>query len=133
MADQKGTTTQRLTQIRDFLTMNKTATTIPWDPDSTRFPTRKELPQIAGAPAGAAWVWGENDFVGRLNLLTPSRVAAAAKEIRTGEIVPVKYVAKNHSKGNVHLLQSSFQPTSRSPYPTRVRPATLSSRDQNPC
>lgn len=31
--------------------------------------------------------------IGRLNLLTPSRVAAAAKEIRTGEIVPVKYVS----------------------------------------
>lgn len=29
--------------------------------------------------------------VGRLNLLTPQRVAAAAKEIQTGEIVPVKY------------------------------------------
>lgn len=28
--------------------------------------------------------------VGRLNLLTPQRVAAAAKEIQTGEIVPVK-------------------------------------------
>ena len=30
--------------------------------------------------------------IGRLNLLTPTRVAAAAKEIRSGEIVPVKYV-----------------------------------------
>jgi hypothetical protein len=32
--------------------------------------------------------------IGRLNLLTPTRVAAAGKEIRTGEIVPVKYVYK---------------------------------------
>ncbi|KAI8943365.1 hypothetical protein NX059_001380 [Plenodomus lindquistii] len=69
--------------------MSKTATTIPWDPDSTNFPTRKELPQVPGAPAEAAWVWGENDFIGRLNLLTPTRVAAAAKEIQSGEIVPV--------------------------------------------
>ena len=90
MAEQKSVTNQRLMQIRDFLTMNKTATTIPWDPDCTRFPTRKDLPKIPGAPDGAAWVWGDNDFIGRLNLLTPSRVAAAAKEIRTGEIVPVK-------------------------------------------
>lgn len=90
MADEKNATHQRLTQIRDFVTMNKTASTIPWDPNCTRFPTRKELPKIAGAPEGAAWVWGDNDFIGRLNLLTPSRVAAAAKEIRTGEIVPVK-------------------------------------------
>jgi hypothetical protein len=43
--------------------MNKTATTIPWDPDCTKFPTRKELPQIPGAPAEAAWVWGDNDYV----------------------------------------------------------------------
>lgn len=107
MADPKNTASQRLTQIKDFLTMNKTATTIPWDPDSTKFPTRKELPDIPGAPKEAAWVWGENDYVctmhpsacrpytntkqiGRLNLLTPIRVAAAAKEIKSGEIVPVK-------------------------------------------
>ncbi|KAL9081405.1 MAG: hypothetical protein Q9157_000124 [Trypethelium eluteriae] len=89
MTDPKNTTNQRLTQIRDLLTMNKTATTLPWDPDSTRFPNRKELPQIPGAPDGAAWVWGDDDYIGRLNLLTPSRVAAAAKEVRTGEIVPV--------------------------------------------
>ncbi|KAI4638136.1 hypothetical protein J4E93_010445 [Alternaria ventricosa] len=90
MADPKtSTASQRLTQIKDFLTMNKTATTIPWDPDSTKFPTRKELPQIPGAPPEAAWVWGDNDYIGRLNLLTPTRVAAAAREIRSGEIVPV--------------------------------------------
>jgi hypothetical protein len=43
--------------------MNKTATTIPWDPDCTKFPTRKELPQIPGAPVEAAWVWGDDDYV----------------------------------------------------------------------
>ncbi|KAF2443310.1 hypothetical protein P171DRAFT_432589 [Karstenula rhodostoma CBS 690.94] len=89
MAEEKSTASQRLTQIKDFLTMNKTATTIPWDPNSTKFPTRRELPKIPGAPDDAAWVWGNDDNIGRLNLLTPSRVAAAAKEIRTGEIVPV--------------------------------------------
>ncbi|KAH7009729.1 hypothetical protein EDB80DRAFT_713762 [Ilyonectria destructans] len=62
---------------------------IPWDPQSTAFPTRTELPRIPGAPEQAAWVWGDDDYVGRLNLLTPQRVAAAAKEIQTGEIVPV--------------------------------------------
>lgn len=90
MSEGKGTATQRLTQIKDFLTMNKTATTIPWDPSCTKFPTRKELPKIAGAPDDAAWVWGEDDQIGRLNLLTPTRVAAAAKEIRTGEVIPIK-------------------------------------------
>jgi hypothetical protein len=63
MTDPKSIAGQRLTQIKDFLTMNKTATTIPWDPDCTKFPTRKELPQISGAPPEAAWVWGDNDYV----------------------------------------------------------------------
>jgi len=98
MADFKSSASQRLTQIKDILTMNKTATTIPWDPDCTIFPTRKELPTIPGAPAEAAWVWGENDYIGRLNLLTPTRVAAASREIKTGEIVPVKYSTKNMAK-----------------------------------
>ena len=66
MAEPKGTANQRLTQIKDFLTGNKTATEVPFDPDSTKFPTRKELSQIqqaSGAPPEAAWVWGENDYV----------------------------------------------------------------------
>lgn len=88
MASSKDTTGSRLTQVKDFLTLNKTATTVPFDPDSTIFPTRKEVPSVPG-PEGNAWVWGENDQIGRLNLLTPTRVAAAAKEVRSGEIVPV--------------------------------------------
>lgn len=80
----------RLTKIKDALTMNKTATTIPWDPDCTIFPTRKNLPTIPGAPAGAAWVWGDDDYIGRLNLLTPTRIKAAAAEIKTGDVVPLE-------------------------------------------
>lgn len=63
MADLKNTASQRLVQIKDFLTMNKTASKVPWDPNNTIFPTRKELPEIPGAPKEAAWVWGENDHV----------------------------------------------------------------------
>lgn len=36
---------------------------LPWNPDSTRFPSRKELPKLPGAPEDAAWVWGEDDAV----------------------------------------------------------------------
>lgn len=36
---------------------------IPWDPQSTAFPTRTELPRIPGAPEQAAWVWGDDDYV----------------------------------------------------------------------
>src|SRR5215469_6333230 len=89
MADQKPTAQTGLSQIKDFLGGQKAALTIPWDPNSTKFPSRHELPKIAGAPDQAAWVWGSDDNIGRLNLLTPSRVTAAGKEIRTGEIVPV--------------------------------------------
>lgn len=68
-----------------------TPLTIPFDPDREDFPARHNLPTIEGAPEGAAWVWGKDDQLGRLNLLTPRRTAEAAKElIRTGERVNVK-------------------------------------------
>ena len=73
--------------------MNKTATTIPFDPDSSKFPLRKDVLQAPYALPGlpTAWVWGETDFIGRLNLLTPTRVkAAATNEIKTGEMVSLK-------------------------------------------
>lgn len=96
----------RLNQVKDILTMNKTATTIPFDPNCSKFPNRKDVPRRADAPPGAAWVWGEDDQVsssyhlyvcllnplqlGRINLLTPARVKAAAVEIRTGETISLK-------------------------------------------
>lgn len=39
---------------------------LPWNPDSTVFPSRKELPKIPGVPEEAAWVWGKDDEVSRL-------------------------------------------------------------------
>jgi hypothetical protein len=62
MANQNGAG-ERLAQVEGLLTSNKTATTIPWDPDCTQFPTRNELPKIPGAPKDAAWVWGKDDYV----------------------------------------------------------------------
>ncbi|KAL8943463.1 MAG: hypothetical protein Q9211_000960 [Gyalolechia sp. 1 TL-2023] len=53
----------RLNQVNDILTFNKTATTIPFDPDCTKFPNRKDVPRRADAPQDAAWVWGGNDQV----------------------------------------------------------------------
>ena len=85
MSDILSKATQRLSQTKDFF-MGKTAMAIPWDPNSTYFPLRKDLPKIRGAPDDAAWVWGEDDNIGRLNLLTPARVKAAASEIKTGEM-----------------------------------------------
>ncbi|EXJ88509.1 hypothetical protein A1O1_05439 [Capronia coronata CBS 617.96] len=61
----------------------------PWDPDNTVFPRLQDLPQIPNAPKHCAWVWGPEDNLGRLNLLTPRRVQAAASEIKTGETARV--------------------------------------------
>ncbi|KAH0848648.1 hypothetical protein FOPE_02556 [Fonsecaea pedrosoi] len=70
------------------------------DPNSDHLPKRSELPPIPGAPAGALWFWGKDDEfetltythhltsqLGRLNMLTPRRTAAAADLIKTGEVV----------------------------------------------
>jgi kynurenine formamidase len=54
---------------------------------AAKMPTYDELPIRAGAPAGAAWgVFGDDDEVGTVNLLTPERVIAAAASIRSGKI-----------------------------------------------
>jgi hypothetical protein len=60
-----------------------------WNPNWNHFPPRKTLRSIPGAPDGAAWFWGPDDYLGRLNLLTPARVLKAKEAIKSGEIVPV--------------------------------------------
>ena len=56
-------------------------------------PTRppfEALPLRKDGPKGNAWgLFGENDQLGHLNLLTPETVAAAAKEIQDGTRVSV--------------------------------------------
>ncbi|KAL9615056.1 MAG: hypothetical protein Q9167_000479 [Letrouitia subvulpina] len=59
-------TQQRLNQVKNILTMNRTATTIPFDPDCTIFPNRKDVPRREDALPEAAWVWGDNDYVSHL-------------------------------------------------------------------
>lgn len=93
-------TQERLASLKNHLINSATATTmsriqepnsIPWDPTNTSFPLLKDLPKLKNAPDDAAWVWGEDDQLGRLNLLTPERVKrAAAEEIKTGEMMPLK-------------------------------------------
>jgi kynurenine formamidase len=51
-------------------------------------PDYDALPVRQGAPAGCAWgVFGDDDELGTLNLLTPQRVREAAAEIRTGRCI----------------------------------------------
>lgn len=54
---------------------------------SPKIPSYDELPVRAGAPAGAAWgVFGDDDEVGTINLLTPERVLDAVSSIRSGKV-----------------------------------------------
>jgi hypothetical protein len=67
-------------------------------------PKFSQLPNLPGGPKGCSWaVWNdihekqigirEKDKLGTLNHLTPSVVAAAANQIKTGDRVALKYVA----------------------------------------
>ena len=87
MSELLSKATRRLSQTAAFLLgSSQNPESLPWDPNNTAFPLRKDLPKLPGAPEDAAWVWGQDDYLGRLNLLTPARVKAAATEIRTGEM-----------------------------------------------
>jgi kynurenine formamidase len=50
-----------------------------------RLPQHNQLPVREGAPQGAAWgVFGDDDQLGTINLLTPATVVEAAGSIRSG-------------------------------------------------
>lgn len=54
--------------------------------DDTGLPAYADLPEFASLGVRHAWgVFGADDELGTLNLLTPQRVAHAAAEVRTGE------------------------------------------------
>ena len=55
-----------------------------------KLPRYDQLPIRPGAPKGAAWgVFGDDDELGTVNLLTPQRVMQAAAEIRRGMVFPL--------------------------------------------
>src|SRR5947209_4026061 len=52
----------------------------------TELPDYDSLPVDPTHPAGAAWgLWGPEDELGLLNLLTPERVANAARLVQSGK------------------------------------------------
>jgi kynurenine formamidase len=52
-----------------------------------QLPRHADLPIREGAPQGAAWgVFGDDDQVGTINLMTPDRVVDAAGSIRNGKV-----------------------------------------------
>src|SRR5206468_1937579 len=53
-------------------------------------PSYSDLPVKTGAPAGSAWgLFGDDDQLGCLNLLTPERIIGAAKLVRKGAVFPL--------------------------------------------
>ncbi len=53
-------------------------------------PSYDELPIIEGLGLRHAWdVFGRDDRLGSMNLLSPARVAAAAASVTTGEVIPL--------------------------------------------
>lgn len=57
-----------------------------------RFPDFAELPINSDHPPHSAWgVFGDEDQIGTLNLLTPERIAAAARLVKTGQVFPMNW------------------------------------------
>lgn len=53
-----------------------------------RTPAYDDLPTIEATGDGHAWdVWGRDDQLGSINRLTPERVAAAARLVRSGQVI----------------------------------------------
>jgi kynurenine formamidase len=56
-------------------------------PPAPKVPSYSELPVRAGAPEGSGWgVFGDDDEVGTINLMTPARVVWAAQSIKSGRV-----------------------------------------------
>jgi hypothetical protein len=53
-------------------------------------PDYDDLPHVPGLDVRHAWdVFGRDDVLGSINLVTPARIARAASEVRTGELIPL--------------------------------------------
>lgn len=75
-------------------------------------PSFHDLPLRAGDPPFSAWgLYGSDDKLGTLNLLTPHIVAEAAKEIKTGLRIgldlPLDYL-KTPSAGRIPVKHEIF-------------------------
>jgi hypothetical protein len=56
-------------------------------PTTSTLPDYKDLPVTDGVPRGSSWgLWGSEDVLGCLNLLTPQTLAEAASEVSEGAV-----------------------------------------------
>jgi len=66
------------------------------DPKLPEFPAFSQLPVDPNGPRGNAWgLWGKDDSLGMLNLLTPSNTKLAAQEIQTGVRISMDWSMDN--------------------------------------
>jgi len=81
--------------------------------DLNNLPSYDKLPVTAGAPKGSAWgLFGDDDQLGCLNLITPEKTAEAAKLVRKGAVFSLNLRLDRpsppmHRRGAVehHLLE----------------------------
>ncbi len=89
-----------------------------------KLPDYDELPIRKGAPTGSAWgVFGDDDELGILNLLTPQRVREATAEVRSGRFMEEPSEACTADR-RYTFSYAPFRSSSRAasaPRPTRSR------------
>src|SRR4051812_14598050 len=57
--------------------------------DPASLPAHADLPVVDGAPPGSSWgLWGSDDRLGCLNLLTPERIVEASRLVHRGGVSP---------------------------------------------
>ncbi|KAJ2959823.1 hypothetical protein NQZ79_g4748 [Umbelopsis isabellina] len=78
---------------------------------SSKLPDFKDLPIDPKYPAKSAWgLWGDDDSLGTMNLLTPERAVEASKLIKSGKLFPMNWVMENkhtlfHRGGFEHVVK----------------------------
>ena len=78
--------------------------------DYSNIPDYDSLPPVKGMPKGCAWGIfdkdGKKDKFGTLNLITPEIVKEAAKEVKEGISVSLKYASTTPSDRPTSIMWS---------------------------
>ena len=91
-------------------------------------PSYRQLPVRPDGPPGSSWgLWGEDDQLGTLNLLTDERTQRAAALVRRGRCYPSTCRCTNHNRishgGRRQPITSSTSATRRAAS-SRAAPTT---------
>jgi kynurenine formamidase len=76
---------------------------------SERIPSYRELlARSDGRPPGTAWgIFGDDDELGTVNLLTPARILGGVSEARAGQVLPLNWRLDLPDPAPISLLQRS--------------------------